>query len=285
MPRTLILCDLDHTLITSTFELTTKDVLAKIQTLQERGIQVGLNSDRPFNTLGDYAQRFQLQGPLVCERGNVIHRGEEILFERAELRAIMHKVSLAFIDFINQKRSTINLLIGDSENLYFPMKSSLPIGQTSGRFVLMSKFRQFSIAFNSIQLFHQYSREQSRLEESAWEAHVSLGRQLQRLFVAIAGIDPNLGVYRTNLACILHYPGTEKSRATDHLLATDYTDQIFMIGDHPQDFLGDDPRIVHCAVGNADPIYKAKCQFVAQKNFTCGVLECLEWIDVSGSPN
>lgn len=277
MTTPLILLDLDHTLITTTFEITDETVLEKIQTLQRRGISVGLNSDRPFTTLNSYAQQLQLRGLIICERGNVIHHHQEILFEQSHLRETMHNVRLNFIDLINQTQPTINLLIGNSEKLFFQLKA-LFRDQPFLRFVLMNKSRQFSIAFNSLQMLADTKQEQLVSEETTWKAHFELSQQLAGIFSQMSGLSPDLGVYRVNHATILHHPDTEKSNGTRHLLETDIASHIYMVGDTTQDFLGTDPRYTHCAVANAQPEYKTNCAFVAPRPFTEGVVDCLDWI-------
>ena len=277
MSEPLILLDLDHTLITTEFELTDETIFEKIRALQRRGIAVGLNSDRPFKTLNGYAERLQLAGPVICERGNVIHCGQEILFEQSHLRETMQAVRLAFIDLINQTHPSINLLIGDSEKLFFQLKE-LFRAQPFLRFVLMNKARQFSIAFNSLQMLVGFAHEQLVPEETAWQAHLELSQQLAAIFVQMSGLTPDLGVYRINHATIVHHPDTEKSNGTRYLLDANLASHIYMVGDTTQDFLGSDPQYTHCAVANAQPAYKANCQFVAPRPFTEGVVDCLDWI-------
>ena len=273
MTRWLVLIDLDHTLITSQFTLTDGSIVEKVQALQSRGIPVGLNSDRPYHTLRKYAHQLGLQGPLICERGNMIQLGSQTIFEESDLRPIMNQVRLAFIDLINQRHLDINLLVGESEKLFFQMKS-FPVDQDVVHFVLMNKFRQFSIAFNSI---HLIPPQLDLPEDTPWITHVALSDQLRELFLSATKQAPDVGVYRTNLACILHYPGTDKSQGTDRLLDTGFIERIFMIGDRPQDFLGRVPQILHGAVANAETAYKGNCQFVAPREFTGGVIDCLDW--------
>lgn len=274
----MILLDVDHTLITQNFQLTDETIQEKIQTLQHRGLPVGLNSDRPFKTLNGYTQRLGLNGLVICERGNVIHRGEEILYERFHLRKLMHDVRLTFIDLINQTHPDINLLIGDSEKLFFKLKA-LFRDQPLLRFVLLNKSRQFSVAFNSLQMLAGTEHEQLVPEETAWQAHVALSQQLATIFHQLSGLTPDLGIYRINHATIVHHPDTEKSNGTRHLLDTNLASHIYMVGDTTQDFLGSDPRYTHCAVANAQPEFKANCQFVAPRDFTQGVVDCLDWIE------
>ena len=52
---------------------------------------------------------------------------------------------------------------------------------------------------------------------------------------------------------------------------------FYMIGDGDADIIGD-PVVIHCAVNNATSNLKKVSKFVSGKQYTTGLIDCLQWI-------
>ena len=83
---------------------------------------------------------------------------------------------------------------------------------------------------------------------------------------------------------IMNASGCSKTKGYQTLrqiLETGYPDHeplsFFMIGDGDSDII-QDPRVIHCAVGNATAAIKQTASFISEQPHTKGFLDCLAWI-------
>jgi len=190
--------------------------------------------------------------------------------ENNELLSFFYELKMEFINRLHEESPDLNIHLGDSEAFFHPVKN-LMTGQECS-FLMMSGSRKFSIGYNVFQKDHNQSERLSRLllEQSS--------EILKQLFQEMAGTPPDMGIYNSNSACILHYPGTEKANATNRLIADGLVEEIHMIGDSTQDYLGKNSILRHYAVGNAQSAFSEICIFQSEKPHTGGVIDIIDWI-------
>jgi len=272
--RPLILFDLDHTLITNDFLLTTDALPTHIVEMQKRGFSVGINSDRPQTTLEYYYQLLTLDGPIIIERGNAIYLPHDgsLLFHQGKLPRQVDDITRLFLEMVRFQYPRTDIIWGD---FLYPEIRHMSFRRARD-FLLINGCRRYSFGLNYLHLDATKSDEEC--DAIAWQKLQGISILLRDAFRRVTDQDPDLRCYMRNNACMAHFPGTEKSRATNYLLEHAFASKIFMIGDTTQDFLGHDHRLIHCAVGNAEAEYKDVCDFVAAGEFTHGVVEALQWI-------
>ncbi len=280
--RKVILCDVDETLIDTTYSLTVdqRTLRDTIRTAQRHGISVGLNSDSGLGTLQRLAREWNMKGPIVAERGALISLKDSSGFGvtkfllgkfNDEFLILRNRFLHALME--NQGANKYVVVLGDVNNLAnsFPSLS----GTEPQVLILVNGFRERSLGF--------YVR---RRADEGWtkcpEATSDVIGILDNIGPSIGAIwddrdvdaNPDYGI------CIVHHRGTQKTLSVDQLLGGN-SDQIFMIGNSMSDNLNH-PSVIQCAVGNAHPKYKEVCQktggLIACHNLTAGVIELIDRI-------
>ncbi|TAN58745.1 hypothetical protein EPN15_00180 [Patescibacteria group bacterium] len=268
----LVLLDLDNTLIDANYNLTApKDELcAVVRELASRDIHIGLCSDSAVITLRQWTERLGLTGPIVAERGAVlwdaVEQTEEVL--EISITGWFRELRELFIREIMRDSPEATIILGDATRI---VKDRIFSAALTTHVFAVNGFRTSSFSFFACRL------EQNRpslIPDAKLLANASrivakivgsLGRNKNDLFW---DENPKYGIL------IIHALSTEKWRGVSTLIDRLKPEQTVMIGDSMSDFLGL-PHVAQYAVGNADPLYKDKSAFVAERSLTEGVIECL----------
>ncbi|MDO8599623.1 MAG: hypothetical protein Q7S02_05950 [bacterium] len=280
----LILCDVDETLIDTHYEFTVPhdDLTAAIRHAEARGVIVGLNSDSGLATLERYAMRAGISGPIIAERGALVQSERdtepEVLVRDAtqflELRS-------RFLDTLmdGQRRGQYVVILGDVNELSKPLAlpSIPPRVLPSSTAVLVNGIRTCSLAFYVRKRVHYEWVTDAGTFNEVVAILEEVGPRCVPLWSELDELDRN-SAYGI---CIVHHKDTQKPRAVDWILQQAGERKVYMIGNSTADDLKD-PRVIQCAVGNARPEYKARCTdsggFIAAQPLTAGVIELLERI-------
>lgn len=274
MERGLILLDIDKTVINSDFQITDNGLAAKIQELQKRGWTIGINSDRPFLSLMPFKKQLGMNGPIICELGNIVYIpiGNRCHWVAPELKTKFDALFTAFVSHCKESFPGVPLMLGDGAALSQLLCMLRPEQPTS--LIMLNSLRRASFAFNVKQL-------NGRGLEGNTALLTELSQRGVALFQEIFQVDPlyyvDSLVYHS---CIMHFPESTKTMGVKNLLEFQAFPRIAMIGDTRFDFL-DIPGAIHCAVGNAYDEYKVRCDFVADREIAAGAGQCLDWIDAN----
>ena len=274
MSKGLILLDLDKTLIGTNFACTDSGIFDAVNKLQAEGWTIGLNSDRALINLRRHKEMFGLNGPLICELGNIVDLGNsaEPFWTQPELRIRFAKLTSSLLQHLCAKYPDTLTIVGDNE-LAKKLLTRLIAGITLP-LVLFNGLRQASLAFNAIH-FRAHTIQNIH---PAPELLRALAEEAATMFCSIFNCESNCYVDdQVYNSCMLHHPDSSKTRGAAALLESHDYSRVFMIGDSAFDHLQID-GVLHCAVGNASAEFKPLCQFVAPHTLTSGVIDCLEWI-------
>jgi hydroxymethylpyrimidine pyrophosphatase-like HAD family hydrolase len=270
--NTLILMDLDQTLLDRQYKITDKRILKKLRAMQNAGWLFGLNSDSPYQSMLLHAQALGLAGPLIAERGNCIR--------------FVNSVIPVWHDERNKAKFA---------EVFFAFHNAIPALFPSIRVhddVRMSRqqFRDFTVNEHSLHMLQHVTRAYSfgfhlylKTPEGNTFPHELLDQvadTARRLFRAIFNADPLYDCNHDYGVCILHEEKSVKAKAMPIAISELGCERFYMIGDSLSDHLGDN-RVIQCAVGNASPEYKAVSTIVATAPLTSGVLEILERIEAT----
>ncbi len=79
MASTLVLLDVDKTVIDKKYQLTVElhDFVRAIERAQDAGITVGLNSDSALPTIRSWAKQWHIEGPLLAEQSVICLQHED----------------------------------------------------------------------------------------------------------------------------------------------------------------------------------------------------------------
>lgn len=273
MKKPLVLIDVDWTLLNDLFEFEPNGLKEKVATMVAAGWEIGLMSDRPQNELMEFRDELGLNGPLLAELGNIL------IYPRLDIvkclrtydeRAKMSMFTKRAILTLMEKFPDLPLLLSSNvrqfrefQDLNWPREKVIAALHTQ---------RRTSFLVN----VHRYSPT-GPLEAGA-EPVRSIARVLRTQFKDDFFTEPFLFVSEKKQGCALfHFADASKARAAKYLFDERLTDSIAMVGDMIWDNLHD-PRAIQLAVGNADEEYKKLCRFAADKPFSSGVGQCLDWL-------
>lgn len=271
----IVLLDKDKTLVDVQYKLTAPindlvGIVAKLQ--QQHRMCVGLNSDSPYLSLKGLHHEVQMQGPIISERGAMLHWPIKSLVERTGPEIVENCTRIAdkLSEALQNNGSTV--FSGDPGYIL----SELAARQHWEKSIIINTLRTCSVCF--------YARKRSAyevlfdndlLDEAVCMLKVLLQNEFPNL-LAQAEFDVN----REYGICILHSRYTNKLLAANHLLEQCGVSKIYMIGDSMSDYMHE-PRIIHLAVANATPEFKNVSSYVAEHSITEGVIELLWHINNS----
>lgn len=273
----LVLIDLDKTIIDRNYQITDPKVILTLVSMQKDGWVVGLNSDTAFDTLKGWANKLQLTGPLVCELGNAVHQSQlhpNHLWYNAKAKAVFTKILNQLVVTIREVTPPgVHLAIHFEETIEALRKMSQPHGLDvlpQEMWVLVNPLRYFSLGL----YVRTVTNKSCIFDQPAAEMLAMIVKMVEAMSQTPLLIDhnPEYGIF------IAHLPQAAKSQANQaiHLMVSD-SQPIYMIGDSTSDDLHD-LDIKQLAVGNAKTEYKKVCSFIADADYSSGVIECLEWI-------
>ncbi len=277
MTKGLILLDLDKTLIGTNFVYTNTGIFDAVKILQADGWTIGLNSDRAIINLRKYKELFGLNGPLICELGNIIETDQdsEPRWTQPRLQSLFIKLFKSLVQLLRTDYPQVIAIISDNERAQKILAGARL--DTTVLLFLLNSLRQASLAFNAFYLEAYTLRGFS----SAPDLLQEIAAEVTEMFISIFDCKPICSMdARTYNLCMLHHPDSSKTLGAAALLQNSDYSRVFMVGDTTFDYL-EIKGVTHCAVGNASPEFKQLCQFVAPHTLTSGVIECLEWINQS----
>jgi len=268
----LVLLDLDNTLIDADYCLTVpeNEFRTVVQELANKGVHVGLCSDSAVITLRQWADRLGLTGPIVAERGAVVWDSErqiENILDVSET-AWFRDLRDSFLKTVIRNFPSATIMIGDATRFVKDQRMSPALTK---HVFAVNGFRVASFSFFAC----RPKDDQSMLEPDP--------ELLERASALTAEIVDMHGKRKEDLfwdensrygILIVHARTTEKWRGISTMIDRLSPEQTVMVGDGMSDFL-DLPHVAQYAVGNADPRYKEKATFVAERPLTEGVIECL----------
>ena len=273
MTKPLVLIDVDWTLLNDLFHFEPNGLKEKIMTMVAAGWQIGLMSDRPQNELMEFSDELGMNGPLLAELGNILiypqldickcwrtydERSKMSMFTKRAIITLMEK----FPDLPILLSSNVRQF-REFQNLNWPREKVITAVHTQ---------RRTSLLVN----VHRYGPD--GLLEVGAEPVQSIARLLKTQFIDDFFTEPFLFVSEKKQGCALfHFADASKARAAKYLFDEKLADSIVMIGDMIWDDLAN-PRAIQLAVGNADDAYKKICRFTADKPFSTGVGQCLDWL-------
>jgi len=285
MPETLVLMDVDKTIINEQYDLPVprEEFVAALARAQNAGITLGLNSDSALPTVLGWAKEWGINGPLLAEQSVLClqDEGYRTIPMHAEL-GLFRDLRNAFVMELLRREThdeRFLTLVGDVNSIVDKMPTYGTQANGTQLLVAVNGLRQFSLSFFARA---RTSQGWARREDS--DANGPVMRRAFDVLKEVAGrsqqfrdlwgkkdVDNNL---RYGI-CIVHRKGVHKRTPVARLLEMRTYDQVYMIGDsYPADFLNDE-RVVQCAVGNASEKYKGRCQMIARQSMAAGVIELL----------
>lgn len=273
MQQRIILCDLDKTLIDKSYHLTipAEKVRSVARRCADAGIVIGLCSDSPLPLLEQWAEELGFTGPIVFEQGAGFCDavGGSALSVLPNATDWFPRLRDEVVRLALTKVPRYGIYIGDNTTL---VRNGVLLPGPCEYYLLVSGTRRYSFAAHV------------RRRDATSGLLVIDPVELRRMRLEIEAIarsitDEPLDVdenaeYGT---LIIHAARTRKANGVRALLERMGATSLVFIGDSKPDFIGD-PRVIQCAVGNAQEEYKQHCQFVAQGTYTAGVIELLEMI-------
>jgi hydroxymethylpyrimidine pyrophosphatase-like HAD family hydrolase len=264
--QTIILCDVDKTLIDPQYQLTI-DIRDTVKSVQ-RISTIGLCSDSALLSLEFWAKKIGAAGYLVGELGAVVQdmRNKTIVATNPVATSWLIQLrDVVILDFL-QELPDITIAIGDSVQF---IREGLKTPSFMGKVAFVNGYRFHSVGIHMRSFDHQTNT--LRCDSVGLAAlRVRIELILSKMGQPPVTIDenPEYGII------IIHARSTSKKNGVLWLLERFPETQIFMIGDSIADHIIDSP-VVHCAVGNASEAFKEKCQYVSRFQYTEGVQDIL----------
>ncbi len=279
--KTVVLIDVDETIIDTKYKLNTADqsaepLKAAIARLTSRGVRVGLNSDTAMENLKRRGRIWGAHGPFIAERGGSVSAGigyETHIVTPDNQRFL--DMRERFVTALQKGRRAEDYLsaVGDIRVLYknLPnLDSELDLPCIA---VLVNGVRECSFSFYT----HGWDKEKNQWDpydtESLLELVIIWKQVCDELRIDPESLDddinPDYGI------CIIHDPRTQKAEALDTFCDLFSVERVIMIGNSMADYM-EDQRVTHCAVGNAHPDFKAAATMVTKQKLTRGVIKLLE---------
>lgn len=263
----LILLDWDKTVVDEHVQINDPDFSKAIQAKKEQGWQIGLNSDTPLRRLKAWHTQYDMDGPIIAERGAVIWwpNGPELVVDQPLAKRFSKFRTKLILRLIQLDNHT--LVFGDNTEF---IKSVEHIVSNDSVLVALDAYRRCSIG-----LFVRNIVEPRLVSDAATTE--SIHQLLQSIIPSDSKtykIEPNhaYGYIRVNAVRIM------KSTGMHYLLENwpqaPAPDRIFMIGDSLEDNLGIS-EIHQLAVCNADEAYLKRAEHQASQSYAKGCVELL----------
>ncbi len=258
----IIMLDWDGVVVNWQYQ-TTCDVGKKLAALITAGIKVVPNSDTPIPRLRRFFREIlEIEAPIV-----IAERGALVALEK---KVVKTKPIDGVVEFRKELIRTFNSLnhavhVGDSTVWVQSKKRFEP----SRRLILVDGLRQQTLGC----FFLETDADGIPHINEVWGGEAASLASTLPLPPGLRPWDynPAYGVAIANVAGILKTDGYR-------VLRLEYPQaQYFMVGDSDSDVI-DDAQVLHCAVSNCSPGLRSRANFVANKPFTEGLDQCLDWI-------
>lgn len=264
----LVLFDLDKTLIDVGYAYTDDGIADAVRRAVNRGHVIGLNSDSPVPNLLGHHRHLGMNGPIVAERGAVVH----LPGNPGETFATGSSPDDEFVllrDRILRRLTsdgTVEAIFGDPSGI----DRTRRFLTNAPRYVLLaSALRTHSLHFAArIMDGSDYAFDMDLLER----IRVAARNELDRRPISVS-VDWDLNPEYAIL--ILHAAASRKAVGVEFVLRRLGIDEAVMVGDGIVDNLGL-PHVRQWAVGNASDAYRSVCDRVASGTFTSGAIELLD---------
>ncbi len=267
MNKLLILSDLDKTIIDRNYKLTAKisDFLSVIKRAQNKGHLVGLHSDTPLSVLVEWANKFNMNGPIIGENGSVarISKAIEPITIAPKDRSIRWKALRREISFFLVSNG---YLVVDTNDYLGYLEQKYP-AKAGEKMIIVNGCREHSLAY--------YVR--SVITDGSLVKDVLLFKKVNDLvlkkFPLLKDTDQDLNPDYT--LSIFVSKGANKANAMPVLRSYFPNHKIIMIGDGTGDIVMHDNVDALYAVSNAVSGLKSVADKVAIRAVTEGVIEII----------
>lgn len=257
----IVMVDQDGVLLDKSYR-TTLDVNGFFQRLP-KSIMIVPNSDTPVERIANnfLASAGIRPDVVVGEKGAVIaFRGK--LYTTSNVVGIkdyIERLKLAF------SLSDCDIVVGDSATWIREQKRFTP----NRRMLIIDGLRKQTIGF----YLRTTDRDGIARLDDDWFA---TGSNIVRVLPLPAGVESNDFNVEYGIV-IMNAIGVSKTNGYGFLRRKFPQADFYMIGDGDADVI-QDPKVSHCAVGNASARLKEMAKFVSSKQFTAGLIDCLQWI-------
>jgi hydroxymethylpyrimidine pyrophosphatase-like HAD family hydrolase len=271
--QTIILCDLDGTLLNQRYEITAPlpDLVRAVSAKQEIGYSIGLNSDTPLLPLRTWARKFGMCGPLLGEKGRLLCVSPDSPVQiYGKMEAFFQRLRQQVMVLAHQEIPQTFVGVGDVTEFIINGGGVYGVDCCA---VLINGYRQCS--FSGYALASQ---------KGQFVPDADLFARFCDLVFSVVSKDRELldepDRNGASGILILHEKGATKTLAVERLFEQFGDDtEIIMIGDGNADIIHTRRPVKLCAVANASESLKAKAVetggLIATKPFAEGVLEIL----------
>lgn len=252
--------DLDMTLIDESYKITDPRIFKNIERLQDKGWELGLNSNTPLEPLMVWTKYFGMKGPTIAEKGAVIFDNGKVIFNKQHAKIIQTSIRA-----IKEGLKTANIQ-WFSGNPVDVIRDGKYGDLRPGPLVLLNTVRKCSLNY--------YIREVTSNGQIVINPSMttSIIEKLRKYYPNSDDFEENL--HHENGILLIMPRGQTKKAGTLVFMENKGLTQIGIIGDSMNDFLGED-KVVHYAVGNAKEDYKTKAVFVSKFPMTKGCIDIL----------
>lgn len=267
--------DIDKTLLGVDYKPNSEHFRDVVLALRAAGWDVGLNSDTGPARIAKLALFWDCNAPIVAEFGNAIYSVENAL-QGLEPDWIRRPDSEPFFDSVlGRFLCQVRKLFPDLYILTCEPYAGLDLlrhMELDKALLLVNGSRRHSLSF-FVRMPKAEQDKGKALLQSLGDLAVDCFRRQADLDIKIPLVDLN----PEYMVFIMHFADSAKCQAQPFL--QERYDVIAMVGDSMNDFLARPGEVSPCyqmAVGNANPAYKALCQYVASDPLTCGAIQCAE---------
>jgi len=256
----IIMVDQDGVIVDREYK-TNCDIRLSVQTALKTTYLVP-NSGTPLKRLRTNFQDWLgfFPNTLIAEQGAIVSHDSSD-FCTVEINGISEYIEL----FQKKLRNIAKIYIGDSATWIRDKRKFQP----NSEIIIIDQYRQQSVSFYSLVT----DQRGDTYIDNGWSQLV-----LSALKKIALPIGLNFFNYDREYGIAVASPeGANKTIGYNFLKKLLPNPYFYMIGDSDADVI-DDPEVIHCAVANASEKLKQKAAFVADKNYTAGLEECLNWI-------
>ncbi|MFA5358418.1 MAG: HAD hydrolase family protein [Patescibacteria group bacterium] len=271
--KKIVLLDVDGTILDNRYQFNIEELtwLAAIAKAKAAGFYVGLNSDSPYESLRACYDKWQMNGPIISEKGATVWTPD---FELPQVLAPFK--TGAFPVVRNQlrlvtplKKFGINYFVWVDFLNFQEKKAQIKANQ---RVLMVNQFRRHSLSFYAMR---NVDGNNIQPDFEVLEAVRDFIKDCLRNGHAIKKEDLDIDSNRDYGICIFHHVATTKKNAITWLNMRYPDYPVFMVGNSMSDYCGP-KNVTHLAVGGASQEFKDFSAYTATADLTEGVVEILK---------